>query len=174
MNPEPEPFEGGLFETHREPFSGPSPKVDRLVDGVRSLEQWYAVDFERRVAGLTEMLRSQIAQELRAQFQSELNAQVERLRREYDERLSGRERAWEQERECLQSEIDELRRKVPSQDVMNEISAAEAVVEGSLDTELERLIPNAVALARLLQERVEDLEAKAYLRGLKFAVPECS
>ena len=172
MNPEPEPFERGLFESHREPFSGPSPKVDRLVDGVRSLEQWYAADFERRVAGLTAMLRSQIAQELRAQFQSELTAQVDRIGREYDERFSSQERVWEQQRESLQREIDELRRKVPSQDVINEIAAAEAVVEGSLDTELERLIPNAVSLARLLQERVEDLEAKAYLRGLKYALPE--
>ena len=171
MNPEPEPFEGGLFESHREPFSGPSPRVDRLVDGVRSLEQWYAVDFERRVAGLTEMLRSQIAQELRAEFQSELSAQVGRTRREYEERLASQGREWEQQRESLQREIDDLRRKVPSQDVINEIAAAEAVVEGSLDTELERLIPNAVSLARLLQERVEDLEAKAYLRG---AAPERS
>jgi Rabaptin len=130
------------------------------------------VDFERRIAGLTDMLRNQITGELRAHFTSELNAHVEQTRREYEERFYAREREWNQLRESMEREIAELRRKVPTNDVMNEIAAAEAVIHASLDSELERMMPNAVSLATLLQSRVEELETQAYLRGLKFSLPE--
>lgn len=172
MNSEPETFEGSPSESRQGPFSGPSPKLDRLIDGVRSLEQWYAVDFERRVAGLTEMLKTQITQELRAQFTVQLNAQVEQTRQDYEERLAAHTREWDLQRDFLEKEIAELRRRVPSNDVKSEIAATEVLINASSSGEMERLIPNSASLARLLQSRVEDLEAQAYLRGLKFALPD--
>jgi hypothetical protein len=145
--------------------------LDRLIDGVRSLEQWYAADFERRVAGLTELLKNQISEELRAQFSVELNSHVERIRRQYEERIYTQAGQWESQRVLLEKEIEDLRRRVPSGDVMNEIASTEAVVGASMDKgslEIQRLIPDAASLSKLLQSRIEELETKAYLRGLKF------
>jgi hypothetical protein len=166
-----EHFEGSVSESRQGPFSAPSPKLDRLIDGVRSLEQWYAVDFERRVAGLTEMLKNKISQELQAQFVTELNARVERITREHDERLSARAREWDQERASLEREIAELRRKVPTQDVLGEIAAAEGAI-ASQARDLEELLPDAAAIGELFQSRVQEFEALAYLKGLKFSLPE--
>ena len=171
MNSEPVHFDGGAVSSSPEPFTSPAPKLDRLIEGVRSLEQWYAVDFERRVAGLTELLKNQISEELRAQFSVELNSHVERIRRQYEERLYTQAGQWESQRLLLEKEIEDLRRRVPNNDVMNEIASTEAVMGTSMDKgsfELQRLIPDASSLGRLLQSRVEELEMKAYLRGLKF------
>jgi hypothetical protein len=174
VNSEPVHIDGSLSANGVEPFSGPSPKLDRLVDGVRSLEQWYAADFERRISGLTELLKIQITEELRTQFSAELSSQAERLRKQYEERLYAQAGMWESQRTLLEKEIEEVRKKLPSNDVLNEIAATEAVVGASLDrgsAELERLIPDTATLGKLLQARVEDLTMKAYLRGLKFRLP---
>lgn len=171
MNSEPVHFDGGPTSASQEPFTGPAPKLDRLIDGVRSLEQWYAADFERRVAGLTELLKNQISEELRAQFSVELNSHVERIRRQYEERIYTQAGQWESQRVVLEREIEDLRRRVPSGEVINEIAATEALIGASVgkgSLEIERLIPDAASLAKLLQSRIEELETKAYLRGLKF------
>jgi hypothetical protein len=151
--------------------------LNRLIDGVRSLEQWYAADFERRVASLTEILKNQITEELRSQFSSELISHVERVRSQYEERLYTQANQWQLQRESLEKEIEELRRKLPSNDVWKEIAATESAVsqytnKGSL--ELEGLTLNAASLTKLLQGAVEELETKAYLRGLKFRLPNTS
>jgi phosphoribosylformimino-5-aminoimidazole carboxamide ribonucleotide (ProFAR) isomerase len=149
--------------------------LGRLTDSIRSLEQWYAADFERRVAGLTEVLKNQITEELRAHYASELNAQVDKVQKQYEERLSTQTRQWEMQRESLMREIDELRRKVPNNDVMTEIAATEAIMTVSVDRsnrEFERMAPDAASLGRILQARIEELETKAYLRGLKFRLPD--
>jgi len=148
--------------------------LNRLIDNVRSLEQWYAADFERRVASLTEILKNQITEELKSQFSSELNAHVERARSQFEERLYTQASQWQLQRESLEKELEELRRKLPSNDVLKEIAAMEAAVSkytnrGSL--ELEGLTLNAGSLGKLLQGAVEELETKAYLRGLKFRLP---
>src|SRR6186713_959722 len=41
VNLEPEHLEGDTSDPSHAPFSEPSPNLDRLMDGVRSLEQWY-------------------------------------------------------------------------------------------------------------------------------------
>lgn len=176
MNSEPVRFEGTVaaVPATTDAFAGSSPKLDRLIDGVRSLEQWYAADFERRISGLTELLKLQITEELRTQFSSELNSHVERVRKQYEERIYAQAGQWESQRQALEREIEELKRKVPSTDVMSEIASAEAMVSASQDRgslELERLIPDTASLGKLLQARVEDLTMKAYLRGLKFRLP---
>ena len=165
-------FEGNASESRTGPFSAPSPKLDRLIDGVRSLEQWYAVDFERRVAGLTEMLKNKVAQELRAQFVAELDARVERTKKDYDERLAATTREWDLERASLEREIAELRKKIPTQDVLGEIAAAEAAISASQARDLEELMPDAATLGELFQSRVQEFEALSYLKGLRFAQPE--
>jgi hypothetical protein len=148
--------------------------LNRLIDNVRSLEQWYAADFERRVASLTEILKNQITEELKSQFSSELNAHVERARSQFEERFYTQASQWQLQRESLEKELEELRRKLPGNDVLKEIAAMEAAVSkytnrGSL--EVEGLTLNAGSLGKLLQGAVEELETKAYLRGLKFRLP---
>jgi hypothetical protein len=158
-----------------EPFTETSPGLSRLTDSIRSLEQWYAADFERRVTGLTEILKNQISEELRAHYSAEASAQVDRVQKQYEERLAMQTRQWEMQRESLMREIDELRRKVPNNDVMTEITATEAIMTVSVDRstrELERMAPDAASLGRMLQARIEELETKAYLRGLKFRLPD--
>jgi len=168
---------GPSSDSSKEPFSGSSPKLNRLIDNVRSLEQWYAADFERRVASLTEILKNQITEELKSQFSSELNAYVERARSQFEERFYTQASQWQLQRESLEKELEELRRKLPSNDVLKEIATTEAAVSkytnrGSL--ELEGLTLNAGSLGKLLQGAVEELETKAYLRGLKFRLPNTS
>jgi hypothetical protein len=146
-----------------------------LNDGVRSIEHWYLQDFEKRVKVLAAQLRSQITEELKTQFDSELNNRVEAIRREYEERLYVQASEWQSERAQLIREIQELRKRVPSKDVQDEISATEAVMGATVSKtsrELERLIPDTTSLLKLLQSRVEELEMKAYLRGLKFRIKE--
>jgi len=158
-----------------EPFAEASPGLSRLTDSIRSLEQWYAADFERRVTGLTEVLKNQITEELRAHYSSELTAQVEKVQKQYEERMSIQTRQWDMQRENMERELAELRRKIPSNDVMTEIAATEAIMNVSIDRsnrELERVAPDAASLGRVLQSRIEELETKAYLRGLKFRLPE--
>ena len=158
-----------------EPFTETSPGLSRLTDSIRSLEQWYAADFERRVTGLTEVLKNQITEELRAHYSSELNAQVDKVQKQYEERLSMQSRQWEMQRETMMRELEELRRKVPNNDVMTEIAATEAIMTVSIDRsnrEFERMAPDAASLGRVLQARIEELETKAYLRGLKFRLPD--
>jgi len=151
--------------------------LNRLIDNVRSLEQWYAADFERRIASLTEILKNQITEELKSQFSSELNAYVERARSQFEERLYTQASQWQLQRESLEKELEELRRKLPSNDVLKEIAAMEAAVSkytnrGNL--ELEGLTLNAGSLGKVLQGALEELETRAYLRGLKFRQPNTS
>ena len=158
-----------------DPVNIGEPAADRLNDGVRSIEHWYLQDFERRVKALAEQLRSQITEELKTQFDSELNSRIEVIRREYEERLYAQASEWQSERAQLIREIQELRKRVPSRDVQDEISATEAVMGTTVNKtsrELERLIPDTSSLLKLLQSRVEELEMKAYLRGLKFRIKE--
>ena len=178
MSSEPVHLDNGRSpDSGKEPFSGPSPKLNRLIDGVRSLEQWYAADFERRITSLTEILKNQITEELRSQFSLELNSYVERARSQYEERLYTQASQWQSQRESMEKEIEELRRKLPSNDVLNEIAATEAAVSkytNKSSLELQGLTLDAGSLGKLLQGAVEELETRAYLRGLKFRLPNTS
>jgi len=170
VNPEPVHVESEpLSDSGKEPFSGDSPKLNRLIDGIRSLEEWYAADFERRIASLTELLKGQITEELRSQFSSELDSRAEGIREQYEERLYAQASQWQSQRESLDKEIEELRRK--SNDVLQEIANTEAAMnewanKGNIELESQNL--DAAELGKLLQSRIEKLETRAYLRGLKF------
>ena len=156
-------------------FSAPLPKLDRFITGVHVLEQWYAADFERRVAALTTLLEKQIREELRAEFSAELNVHVQRLRKQYEESIYAQFSRWESQRQALEKEVAELRRRVPGDVVFAEIASTAKVLAASTDKdslELQQLMPDASSLGRLLQSRVEELTLKAYLRGLKFHLGE--
>jgi putative protein kinase ArgK-like GTPase of G3E family len=145
--------------------------IDSLADKIRSLEQWYAADFERRVADLTELLKAQITDELRVQFSAELEQRTQRIRKEYEERLYITLGEWPAQEAALRKEIEELKRLVPSGDLPAEIAAIEAALSRSASGDkdgFDRQATNPAMLGRMLQEQIEEIEMKAYLRGLKF------
>ena len=170
-------YEEQTHDVSKDPFSKPSPFLDRLAVGVRALEEWYAADFERRVTEIAGLLRAQISEELRSQFTSELNAGVDQVRKQYEERGYAQFKQWELERQALKKEIEELQNRVPSNDVLSEISSIEAAIARSLEQtgfELERSIPSAAALGQFMQARAQQMELQAYLKGLKFAVEKAA
>lgn len=174
MNPEVNGPGGPLSDSGKpgmEPFSGSSPKLSRLIDSIRSLEQWYTADFERRMASLTELLKSQITEELRSQYSAELDSRVEQIREQYEERLYEQASQWQLQRGSFEKEIEELRQKVPNNDVLHEIATVEEAVNkltNQSGPSPEWQIPDAASLSKVMQSKVEELETKAYLRGLKF------
>jgi hypothetical protein len=150
-------------------------KLDRLTQRVQSLEQWYAADFERRISALAALMENQIRQELRAQFMTELNTRMQQVRKHYEESISAQFGRWESQRQLLLNEIEELRRKVPGDELMAEIAATEKVLnasENKVSLELQQLVPDASSIGNLLQSRVEGMSLKAYLRGLKYCLRE--
>jgi hypothetical protein len=152
-------------------LSDPLPKLDRLVDGVRSLEQWYAADFDKRINALTAMLETQIRQELRAEFSAELTAQAEQLKQKYEESVYAQFGRWDLQRQALEKDIAELRKKAPDEELVAEIAATEKALKelaAKVSLELQQLDPDAASVSRMMQSRVEEMTLKAYLRGLKF------
>ncbi|HEX5000492.1 MAG TPA: hypothetical protein VFY29_19875 [Terriglobia bacterium] len=155
-----------------EPFAGSAVKLTRMIDGIRSLEKWYAADFERRISSLADVLKTQLSEELRAEYSAELEARTERIREQYEERLYAQASEWQAQRASLTAEIQDLRQKLPSNSLLQEIARVEATVNSqtniiSVGNEGQSL--DAAAISRLLQRQVEELETRAYLRGLKFS-----
>jgi len=126
-------------EAAMETFSGSMPKPDRLTQRVQSLEKWYATDFERRIAALAALMETQIRQELRAQFMAELNTRMQQARKQYEESIYAQFGRWESQRQLLLNEIEDLRHKVPGDELMAEIASAEKSLNDSEGkTSLER------------------------------------
>ena len=169
MSSEPLPFADSTLSSA--PFSNNSPKLDRLLDGVRSIGQWYATDFERRMASLSELLKTEIRADLHAQYRAELDAHIQKLRKQYEETIYTQASRWDQQRLSLEKEVAELRRQLPGDGLLAEIAATENALKSSenkISQELERLVPDSASLSRMLESRVEEMALKAYLRGLKF------
>jgi hypothetical protein len=127
-----------------------TPVAERVANNVQALEAWYAAEFERRLSELSEILRT------------ELETQIKELREEY-ERLS-------------QTQQDQPVAPPPTLDgnptekLLEEIKRTEAVAQ-KCAAELERMVgDDSVNLGLLLQMRNNQIEVKAYLRGLKFFV----
>ena len=156
-------------DSAKQPFGEASPKLNRLIDGIRSMEQWYAAELERRITSLTELLKGQITEELRSQFSSELESRSEGIRKQYEERLYSQTSHWRSQRESLEKEVEELRRRTSA--LLEEIATTEAAIKTSTNrgiVQTEVHILDAASLSKQLQSRVEELELNAYLRGLKF------
>ena len=111
----------------------------RVVNQIRSLERWYAAEFERRLKELHEILQSQ------------LDSKVEEVRSHYEKQGKPQQSPTE----APESLTQEIRR--------SEADGQKLVAE------LERMVADdSVALGKLLQKRSQELELKAYIRGLRF------
>lgn len=116
-----------------------APIEGRVVSQIRSLEQWYAAEFERRLTELSGILQAQ------------LDSKVEEVRAHYEKQGTGKPSSTE-----------------THERVVEEIRKSEADNE-KLVSELERMVADdSVALGKLLQKRSQELELKAYIRGLRF------
>ena len=168
MNSETMHFEEAATVSH-EPFSGPIAKLDQLTSEVHTLEKWYAADFERRVMEITELLRNQITAELRSHYSSEVCSQIDRLRKQYEERLYAQSNEFGSKYQVLQTENERLQRQLKR--VSEEIATTEAMIHKSdtnRSSDVERLPSDAASLAKLVEIKVGEVETKAYLKGLRF------
>ena len=119
---------------------------DRLAKNLSRLEDWYTAEFDRRLLDLAQILHE------------ELQSQVEEIRVQYEDRYQ----------QLTQKSEQQSQDRTPPVELSDEISRCEMNV-AKCTAELERLVADdSVALGRLLQIRSEELELKAYLRGLKF------
>jgi hypothetical protein len=117
---------------------------DRVVNRVRALEDWYSKELGRRLEDLAEILNA------------ELQAQIEEVQAEYEKRCQD-----------LQKNSVQLPR-VHSQKLLDEITRSERDA-ATCAVRLETLVPDdSIALGELLKIRAQELELKAYVRGLKF------
>src|SRR5215471_10882268 len=117
---------------------------ERVVNRVRSLEEWYSAELGRRLTDLAEILNA------------ELEARVEAVQAEYEKRSQDfQKNSIQLPRGHSQKLLDEITR--------SERDAATCAVR------LETLVPDdSIALGELLKIRAQELELKAYVRGLKF------
>jgi len=116
---------------------------DRVVNRVRSLEDWYSAELGRRLADLAEILNA------------ELQSQVEEVQAEYEKRCQDIQKTVQLPQGHNQKLLDEITR--------SERDVAKCAAK------LETLVPDdSIALGELLKIRAQELELKAYIRGLKF------
>ena len=134
------------------PVNG-APVAERITSNVRALETWYAAELEKRLAAITEILNTQ------------LQTQVQEVRTQY-ENLSALQQQKPQEAQPAMTlpagaDSDRLSREVKK--------VEETALKCAL--ELERMVADdSVNLGLLLQMRNQQLEVRAYLRGLKFCL----
>jgi len=122
-----------------------APVEERLAKQVRALEAWYAAEFERRLTELTGMLKLQ------------LQIQSEELQQHYERRAK-----------TSQENVHVIATPHSPEKHLEEIKRTEALTQ-KYAMELERMVADdTVNLGFLLQMRNQQLEVKAYLRGLKF------
>src|SRR5262245_46433194 len=116
---------------------------DRVMNRVRSLEDWYSAELGRRLADLAEILNA------------ELQSQIEEVQAEYEKR-------------CQDLQKNSVLPRGHSQKLLDEITRSERDA-ATCAVRLETLVPDdSVALGELLKIRAQELELKAYVRGLKF------
>ena len=136
------------------------PIEDRVAKNVRDLESWYASELERRLASLTEVLNAQ------------LQAQVQEVREQYALQSAAlQQRAQEAQAHAQANPQAQAPTGAPDSDrLFEEIKKIEGIAQ-KCAVELERMVADdTVNLGVLLQMRNQQLEVRAYLRGLKFCV----
>jgi len=133
------------------------PIEERVASQVRALETWYAAEFERRLAALTEILKTQ------------LQIQIEELQQHYERReRTIQEKAQASTAGYKTAPSAALNGAHEPEKLLEEIHRAETTVH-KCASELERMVADdSVNLGVLLQMRNQQLEVRAYLRGLKF------
>ena len=141
------------------------------LDIVKSLEAWYASDFERRITELAELLKNQVTQQLRQQFNSELEAEREKFNTELNNHREQSKFELESERNKLSSELETEREKFNTElnsqrqqsklELENQIQAMRTEYESRMDSQLEKWDSDRKAL----QQELED--QKKPVAGLK-------
>jgi hypothetical protein len=130
---------------HEAPPDATTPIEERMAKQVRTLEAWYAAEFERRLTELSEMLKMQ------------LQVQIEELKQHYERR-----------EKTIQEKAQVSTGAYRPENLAEEIKRTE-VVALMCAGELERMVADdTVNLGLLLQMRNQQLEVRSYLRGLKF------
>ena len=122
--------------------SNGSAPADRVLKNVQELQSWYAAEFERRFTAVSEILHNQLQSQIKAGAGG--SARPSPTAPITD--AASREKL-----------LEEIKR---TEEVLNKCAA-----------ELERMVADdAVNLGLLLQMRNQQLEVKAYLRGLRYSV----
>jgi hypothetical protein len=130
---------------------------ERLVSEVRTLEDWYSTEFERRLTELAGVLNSQ------------LEARVEEVRSHYRDQYQALQQEASQARQALASP-ESSPAAAPSRELLEELARVEASAQ-KCAVDLERMVADeGIPMGQLLQLRNQEVELKAYMRGLKFNV----
>src|SRR5262245_33335519 len=112
------------------------------LDIVKSLEAWYASDFERRITELTELLQNHLTKQLREQF----NAELETQRKLFESELDNQKKQFDSELEN--------HRKQASSELENQIGAMRSEYEARMDSQLDKWDSDRKAM----QQEIEDLK----------------
>ena len=132
---------------------------ERVVSEVRTLEAWYSTEFERRLTELTAVLNSQ------------LDARVEAVRMHYQEQYQALQETADRQTQAPPHEPSHPSASVgPTKEILEELERVEANAQECAAT-LERMVADdGVPMGKLLQLRNQEVELKAYIRGLKFNI----
>jgi hypothetical protein len=145
--------------------------LNGVIDRVRAIDEWYAADFSKRLAELTNLLKQEMTKAFNSHLENELKSQAAALRTQYEERLYAQSAQWESERQSLQSNITDLQRRVPGSDLFSEISRRESELAAISAQLRNHAADHSIAVNQLLHLRIQQMEIESYLRGLKSYLP---
>jgi uncharacterized small protein (DUF1192 family) len=123
------------------------------LDIVKSLEAWYASDFERRITELTELLQNHLTRQLREQF----NAELETQRKLFESELDNQKKQFDSELGNQKKQFDselENHRKQSNSELENQIGAMRSEYEARMDSQLDKWDSDRKAM----QQAIEDLK----------------
>jgi len=123
------------------------------LDIVKSLEAWYASDFERRITELTELLQNHLTRQLREQF----NAELETQRKLFESELDNKKKQFDSELGNQKKQFDselENQRKQSNSELENQIGAMRSAYEARMDSLLDKWDSDRKAM----QQEIEDLK----------------
>jgi hypothetical protein len=128
----------------------------RLKNEVRTLEHWYSTEFERRLTELAGVLNTQ------------LEARVEQVRAHYQEQYRNLQEEARQAPVPAPLTTSSPTPAGPSTELIEELARVEASAQ-KCAADLERMVADDnIPMGQLLQLRNQEVELKAYIRGLKF------
>jgi len=123
------------------------------LDIVKSLEAWYASDFERRITELTELLQNHLTRQLREQFNAELETQRKLFESELDDKKKQFDSELGNQKKQFDSEL-ENQRKQSNSELENQIGAMRSAYEARMDSLLDKWDSDRKAM----QQEIEDLK----------------
>jgi hypothetical protein len=168
---QPSPESPELPEVTQELLLGSEQVLNGVIARVRAIDEWYAADFSKRLAELTNLLKLEMTKAFNSHLENELKSQAAALRSEYEERLYVQSAQWESERQSLKHCIADLQQRVPGPEVLLEINRVESELAG-LSAQLRNgVADHSLSTSQLLQLRIRQAEVESYLRGLQSCLP---